>query len=279
MGATVGRRDGDEGASEGPMSFAVAPGGDVVVLDQVNARLARFDSAGVLVHETPIGVDTFQELELLPNGEVLLLDRLVRSSLLRLDAQGYVVREDPLVGGAIRAGGLVTAMLTEPDGVWLEVGHRDRVQVLDAALSPGPRHVLPGRRYSAAKHLMAALDGTGGAALWLEDAVTGAQVQRAVVQPARRIDRIIWVETDQSGDVHAMFHLLEWDPVDVTQVVHEAVLGVRFDASLQQVASYTSPHVIQIWEQFREFRVMPDGTIYQMAFDGAGMSIFRWRWV
>jgi hypothetical protein len=111
------------------------------------------------------------------------------------------------------------------------------------------------------------------------DAVTGAPLQQVAVQPAHYIDRIIWVEADQTGDVHAMFHLIEWDPVDVSQVVYEAVLGVRFDANLQQVASYSSPHVIQIWEQFREFRVMPDGTVYQMAFDAAGMRILRWRWV
>jgi len=36
--------------------------------------------------------------------------------------------------------------------------------------------------------------------------------------------------------------------------------------------------VIQQLEQFREFRVMPDGTTYQMVFEQGGMSILRWRW-
>src|SRR5262245_33049182 len=38
----LGRRRGSEEAPEGPMSFAVGPGGDVLVLDQVNARVQRF---------------------------------------------------------------------------------------------------------------------------------------------------------------------------------------------------------------------------------------------
>jgi hypothetical protein len=277
-GSALGGLDGAEGASEGPMSFALAHNGDLVVLDQINERLARFDGAGNFVGELKIPAPTFQELEILDDGHVVLLDRLARAQLLVLDAGGNEVRAVDVVGAGIPEGGGVTGMFAEDDGIWLEFGHLQRVRLLDAKLAPCPRTVRRGRAHSASTEVLAGIDGHGGAQLWLEDEASGSILAQASVQTGQYLDRVIWVQTDASGDVHALFHLLELDPVDPRKVTFDGVLGVRFDHTLQEIASYRSSFTIQIWEQFREFRIAGDGTVYQMAFDDHGVRIIKWVW-
>ncbi|MBW2524897.1 MAG: hypothetical protein JRI23_12005 [Deltaproteobacteria bacterium] len=279
MGATLGRLDGQQGASEGPMSFAVPHADQMLVLDQVNERLARFDAKGALIAETPIVAPTIQEFEPWEDDTFVLLDRLVRQSLIIVDRHGGVIREEPIVGMGIPEGGLVSAMIAEPDGIWLEVGHVERVRVLDAQLAPCPRTIRRGRPFSADHNLVAALDGPGAAALWLEHDQTQSVPAKTQVQSARFIARIVWAEIDAGRNVHAMFHQLEYDPVDHVTVTFERVLGVRYDPWLREVGRFTSSRVIRRWEQFREFRVEPDGTTYQMAFDANGVTFLRWRWM
>jgi hypothetical protein len=278
MGATVGRFDGDEAASEGPMSFAVYPDGQLLVLDQVNYRVVRFDDTGALLGETPIPANTFQDLEIWDGGRVVLLDRLARRSLLVMTDAGTTIREIGIEGDGIPEGGGVTAMLAEDDGIWLEFDHTSRVRLLDQQLLPSVRREVRGRPFSATANLLGELDGQGDARLWLEDAATGNVLERTAVGAGHRIDRIIWLATDGAGNVHGQFHLLEDDPADPTKITFEQVLAVRYDAALHEVARFASPYVIQEVEQFREFRVMPDGTTYQMVFEHGGMSILRWRW-
>ncbi|MBI4699997.1 MAG: hypothetical protein HY744_02335 [Deltaproteobacteria bacterium] len=278
IGAALGRKDASEAAPEGPMSFALLPDGDVVVLDQVNLRLARLRGPGFLVGETPIPADTFQELEVREDGTVVLLDRLARASLLVMAPSGAVLREVGIVGAGIPEGGAVTAMLAEPDGIWLEHNNTDRVRLLDAQLVPTARAVVRGRALGSDKRLLAALDGRAGATLWLEDATSGLVLKRVAVPAPQRVDRIIWVQADSRGDVHALFHLLASDPALGAQVATEEVLGLRYDGALDLVATYRSPYTIRIWEQFREVRVLPDGTVYQMAFTDEGVRILRWSW-
>jgi hypothetical protein len=279
MGATLGRLDGLESAAEGPMSFAALAGGEMLVLDQVNRRVARFDAKGTLIAATPLVAGTFQELEPWQDDTFILLDRLVRQSIMIVDRGGQVLGEEPIVGRGIPEGGLVSAMMVESDGIWLEVGHASRVRVLDEQLRPAPREIRRGRPFSSAQNLVAALDGPGGAELWLEDDQNGSVSAKAKVGSTHAIARIIWAEIDASSHVHAMFHQLEFDPVDHARVTFEQVLGVRYDPWLREVGRFASPHVIRDWEQFREFRVEPDGTIYQMAFDTGGVTFLRWRWM
>lgn len=274
-GASVGRLVPDEASPEGPMSFALGPGGQVYVLDQVNERVARFSGAGALLSEVRVPCRTAQELEVMGDGTMVLLDRLVRKSLMVVSAAGQVVREVPVVGEAIEEGGLITAMMADAEGIWLEVSHEKMVRVLDASLQPASRTVRLGRPAPSGR-VMAALDQRGGATLWIVDS-KGGERARAQASPGYRIDRIVWVEQDAQDHVVAMFHLLEYG-ADHRTVLHEEVRGVRYDRDLKPRAEFRSPHVIQVWEQFREFRTGPGGEPYQMVFTDAGMKILRWRW-
>ena len=276
--STVSRLDGNEGASEGPMSFAVSNDGRTWFLDQVRQRLALFATDGSLAREVPIPASTFQDFEVTDQGWFVLLDRLASRVLLVLDPSGKSVREVPIEGPGIPEGGGVTAMLADDAGIWLEFNHSARVRVLDAALLPCERTIAPGRAVSPDVQAVAALDGSGGVVLSTQDIATGAILRQTSVALDHPIARIVWLQADASGDIHAAFHLLAFDPEDPKRVVYEQVHGARYDRSLQLRATWTSPQVIQVWEQFREMRVHSDGTIYQMGFANDGVSVMRWRW-
>lgn len=274
----LGRVDGDEAASEGPMSFDVADDGTVWFLDQTRFRLAQFDAKGVLLREVPIAADTFQDFEVWSDGSVVLLDRLARRLVVVLDPEGRVVRSVPVEGPGIPDGGGVTALLTDGDGVWLEFDHTERVRVLDEGLQPCKRESVRGRAFRPGAELLAARDRQGGASIWMEDRLNGTTSVQKSVAVSHDIARIVWLQTDDTGDVHAVFHLLDFDPRDPTRVVHEEVFGVRYDEHLRPRDTWSSPWVIRRWEQFREIRVGAGGTVYQMGFDDSGVTVVRWRW-
>jgi hypothetical protein len=268
----AGRVDGDESASMGPMSFALGPSGDVVLLDQVNARVLVFSRDGTLREAVPIPSTTFDDVLVGPGGEIVLLDRLVRSSVVVVDSSG-VRAEVPVVGPGIGRGGEVTAMLGADDGVWLEWRHTSVVHVLDAGLSPCGREVLPGRKAHGAR-LVASLEGRSGARIRLEEPTGTREV---VLEVGDRVERLVWAGTDGAGRVHAFMHVMAFDDDEPSRLDHEYVLGVRLDADLELDALLVSPYVIGTWEQFKEIEVADDGTVYQMAVDASGVRIVAWR--
>ncbi len=274
----LGRLDGNEGASEGPMSFQVASDGTIWFLDQTRFRLAQFNDQGAFLREVPIPGDTFQEFEVMADGSFVVLDRLARRVLLVLDQAGKVVSDVAVEGKGIAEGGSVTAMLTDDKGVWLENEHSTRVKVLDESLQPCTREVVRGRRLRPGVDLLAARDRAGGARIWTEHRGDGTVSASEKVGFGHDIARIVWLETDAGGDVHAVFHLLEYDSADPKQVSYEEVVGVRYDEKLRVRDTWSSRWVIRLWEQFREVRIAPDGTVYQMGFEDTGVTIARWRW-
>ncbi len=276
--SALGRIDGDEGASEGPMSFALAADGTVWFLDQTRFRLARFGPTGVLLQEVPLQADTFQDFEVTADGSFVLLDRLAHRTMVVLDASGRFVRSIPVEGPGISEGGMVTAMWADATGVWLEHLHTERVRVLDASLEPCKREIVRGRPYRRGIELLGAREGRGSVTIWTEDRLRG-QGSRAIVSSSHEVARIIWLQADEEGNVHGVFHVLEFDGADPARVKHEEVLGIRYDGDLRETGSWKSPWVIQPWEQFREVRVGRDGTIHQMGFEDGGVVVMRWRWL
>jgi hypothetical protein len=277
----LGRLDGDEGASEGPMSFAVTARGDLWVLDQVNRRASRFAADGRALARIPIGSDTIQDLEVTADGTLVLLDRLVRSSVTLLDGQGRRLAEHAILGDHVPEGGVVTAMFLRPEGLWLEVNHTYVVRILDGRLRPlAVREVAPGRVHApGVTSLVAALDGLGGARLWLERLADGQVLGGADLLLDHAVRRLIWTDQDAAGNVYVFAHLLDLDDRDPRRVTHEENVAVVYGADWSERATFRTPHVISEWEQFREVRVQPDGTIHQMAFSTTGVRFLRWRWM
>lgn len=274
----LGRLDGDESAPEGPMSFTVSPYGELFVLDQVNERLAVYGPDGAFLQGLTLPAPTFQDVEVTESGVLVVLDRLARRSLLLLSPDGKTLSEEAIEGEGVPEGGAVTGMFAETDGLWLEVGHQVRVRVLDADLRRGDRKTRAGRPTGEpGLSVGAALDGAGGAALWLEDEADGTILaERELVFP-REVARIAWVEADGLGRLVAALHLWTWSADDPRRVAHEETAILVLDGWLGRVTELRSPHVATRWEQFRELKVTEDGAIHQLALSAEGARLFRWR--
>ncbi|MFH2008710.1 MAG: hypothetical protein ABI333_19135 [bacterium] len=278
-GYALGRHDGDEAASEGPASFVVSPRGEIYVLDQLNSRVLKFADDGTLEKEIPIPAVTFEDLAVTADGVIVLLDRLVRRSLLLVNERGVILAEYSVEGYGIPEGGLITAMFMRDDGVWLEYGHTHVVHVLDSRLQPCGRSVLPGRIFERDRtSVFAATDRQGGARIWIEELATGDVVAEAEIVLAQRIERIIWIAPDWDRQLHVLLHVLELDPEEPHEVVADKVVGLRYDAELNELGTFESPYTIKVWEQFREWYVTERGVLYQLVVDNDGVTLLRWRW-
>ncbi len=273
----LGRSGGDESAPQGPMSFAVAPTGEVLVLDQVNRRVARFDARGRWLGAVPVGLDTFQDLALAPCGQFVLLDRLAAQVVRVLDAGGVVLAETQLLGFGIEEGGGTTALFSRDDGVWVEYDHRRSVRVLDAQFAePFYRVERTGRPLVGGLQGHARLAGRAAVEVWTVDPardVIAAQAELRFETPVRRIAALAG---DAQGRVVLAAHLWNEDPE--TFAATDEVLELRvLDAALAERRRFSTTPSVGAWEQFKEFEVTSEGAVWQLAFVAEGVEVRRWR--
>lgn len=273
----VGRILGSEADSEGPKSFALKPDGGVLVLDQVNLRVIDLDAQGELVRNIALPASTFDDVEQYEGRAVLALDRLVGRTLLVMDMLGTPLAEVILEGRGISRAGLVTAMLPRSDGIWLEVGHRHSVKVLDHQLRPCTRQIVLGRPVEGGYSLHGAKNGHGGVTLRRTLRNDRSDPQGVVLTGGLPIHRIVWLDEDASGAVHAVLHEARFASTSPYRVLHERYLMVALDAQLQELARRESPWVLTAYNQRVEIRVGADGSLWQMAFTDDGVLVLRWE--
>jgi len=279
-GMMLGRIDGSEAASYGPLSFGFSPVGDLYILDQVNFRILKIHADGSPGADIALPLRNCDDMAIAPDGSIVLLDKLDRLSLVVMDELQGTMQEHTITGEGIPEGesGLITAMFAESDGVWVEYQHATLVRILDASLRPSERIILPGRKYDGTSvTVRAELLPGGGARMWLEDVSTGAFLAGRDIGLDHSIDRIIWIDRDDNHDLIALFHLIDWSDQPPYGPLYEEVRGIRLDQNLAQTGVMTSPFTLTEWRQQREFIVTPDGGLYQMAFTEAGVRILRWR--
>jgi len=295
------RTAGNESSPQGPMSFAVQPDESIVLLDQVNFRVATFGANGTLESEIPLPADTFQDLTVWPDGTVLALDRLVLRSLVALQPGRPATPLLAVEGEGTPEGGAITALLTSPDGVYFEYLHSLSVRVLGNDLRPLPEtlpcpegpplplpspketpsptcSVLQGRPGATPGSSMSATLTPSGVEIALRPGPNTLPVTAVLPTPEGLLPRIAALEADALGRVYLAVHYMEFLPDEPTFPVAEWVEGTVFDPDLRVVATFLSPYTISEWEQFREFVVSGDGAIYQMSFHDGGVRITRWSW-
>ena len=276
-GTMLTRVDGNESSSEGPMSFAVAKTGDIYVLDQAASRVVRYGTDGQYIRELPLPGSTFQDIDVFRDGRLVVLDRLVRETILVIGESTGETRELPFLGEGIEEGGGVTALLARDDGVWLEYAHTTSVRVLDEGLVPCARTIVKGRpatERGKRQSLVAALDRATGSA---DVVVTGPDGDRRIrVTHDEPFSRIAWMEDDRAGNLVFAFHVMRFDDSGL-KLLYEYDGGQVFSPDGTLRATFRSPYVIQEWEQLRELYVTEDGGIYQMAFTPDGVKVLRWN--
>ena len=116
----LGHERPQEGNPEGPMSLVLA-GRDLLVLDQVNGRLARYDEKGKLL-ATSDAPTTAQDIAVAKDGTVAMVDRLVGKAVTLVDANGRKIGELPL-GPRVPQPGLVTGVMVDGKNVYVEKEH------------------------------------------------------------------------------------------------------------------------------------------------------------
>ncbi len=276
--AAVGRIQGNEADSVGPKSFAVKPDGGVLLLDQVNLRVLDLDADGELVRYIALPAASFDDVEQYEGWAVLVLDRVVARTLLVMDLVGTPLTEVTLEGRGIGRSGLVTAILPRSDGIWLEVGHRHSVKVLDRHLQPCTRQIVLGRPMERGTSLHGALDVRGGVTLGRSlrhGPATTREVTLTGRSPARRL---VWLDEDADGMVYAVLHEAVFAPTTPFRVEQEHYCMVILDPQLRELARLESPWVLTLYNQRVEIRVGPDRRLWQMAFTDDGVLLLRWDW-
>ncbi|MDF2695401.1 MAG: hypothetical protein K0S65_3784, partial [Labilithrix sp.] len=103
------------------MSFARA-GDDLLVLDQVNARVVRYDAKGK-VRGTFDATLTTQDIAVGKDGNVVLLDRLVDKTARIVDRNGRAIGTLPLPADRVGDPGLVTGVFVDGRDVYVEKQH------------------------------------------------------------------------------------------------------------------------------------------------------------
>lgn len=272
-----GRRPAIEGALEAPMSLAVGPDGEVVVLDQVNRRVQRFRD-GRFVGRVPLPGESAQDLALTRDGRAVVLDRLGDPSVTVHDAAGRPSRPVPLAGGPIAEGGAVTGLFAEADGVYVEREHREVVRVADARGEPDPaRPTLWGRP---------ARDGVTLLRASLADRARGV----VTVSAASRANGAM----DWSSDVAldgAVLHLVLLDGDRAGRVYLGAVVGtwragtvddphvtvVRLDRAGRPEAALRIPANPEAEELFRPLVIDDAGVVYALTPSADGLAVVAYR--
>lgn len=117
----LGRTRAPEGNAEGPMSF-VRTNDELIVLDQVNERVTRYDSKGN-VKGSFRATGTTQDITVAKDGTVVLLDRLVDKQVRLVDRFGRTVGNLPLPADRVGDTGQVTGVFTDGNDVYVEKGH------------------------------------------------------------------------------------------------------------------------------------------------------------
>lgn len=142
----IGREVPEEGNPEGPMSFAFGPDGSLIVLDQVNNRLARYDKDGSRLSDTNLDSVYPQDVAVGQDGTTAVLDRLKDKNVTLLDPEGRPVGSLPLEGEAIGETGGITGVFVDGDDVWVEREHGTLVKVgkTDGTVAEEPEE-MPGR--------------------------------------------------------------------------------------------------------------------------------------
>lgn len=273
--AELGHSRPQEGNPEGPMSFAVDRDGRVLVLDEVNSRVQVF-AGGKAAKSVPLPADTFQDIDLGPRGDLVLLDWLARQSVVYAGTNGAIAGEVALAGAGVPEGGGVTGLFQRDDGTWVEVEHRDLVRVADASGRADPhRPTMPGRPSGDGRaFLRAALDGREAAVVLrrARDAADFAPLAR-VPFPAP-ILHLTALESDSRGRVFLAASLLRRS-ADEGSRPDEAEQLVILGPDGSELGRVMLPPRQGPEESYRPVRLGADGNVYQMSWDEHGVTMRR----
>ena len=274
----LGRRAAEESDPEGPMGFVIDDAGRAAVLDQVNSRVVLFDG-GKQIREIGLPADTYQDLQLDEDGNLVVLDRLAQRSVDLFDSRGRPSGQVQLEGDGVPEGGGTTAMFLREDGVWVEVEHTRLVRVADARGRPDPDRPQVNGRFSAdgARLLSAAREGRHSAVVLVRPAGSPGDLPRllARVDFSLPVLHLLALESDTAGRVLLAAHLARFEEQAPFRVLEERVEAVLMDPDGREADRVRLAAPRGALDQFRTLRLSPDGILYHLYYDDSGVSLRR----
>jgi hypothetical protein len=248
----LGRSRPQEGNPEGPMSFASA-GEDLLVLDQVNQRVVRYDARGA-VKDTFDASPTTQDIAVGKDGTVALLDRLVDKTVRLVDARGRPIGSLSLPADRVPDPGLVTGVFVDGKDVYVEKEHGVLTRIGTTDGRPAEAAELTGRPSKDGTLLLMAVLSAPEARVTLNafDRVLGSLRFARSIPFVRPVREVVLLDTDRRGTIY----------LGVTAgkppMVHVACLDPSDGRAIGRL-SMPSSEVEE--ESFRDFVVADDGTI------------------
>jgi hypothetical protein len=238
------------------MSLAAA-GDGLVVLDQINSRVVRFDAQGN-ASGTARATPTTQDVAVTKEGGLALLDRLARKEVTLVDAQGKEIGKLPLAGKGIEDPGLVSGVFVDGDRVYAERGHGGLVLLGTTDGTPAKeRTELSGRPSRDGTLLLSAgITSPERGRLYLNvfDRTKNALRFTRVLDVAPRVKQIALLDSDARGTIYLGVVRGAGANDEIRVGCHDPIDGLELGAVMLPVS--TMPEVT-----FKDLVVMPVGRI------------------
>lgn len=258
------------------MSLFADGQGNLLILDQVNRRVQRFDRSGAQLPSIPIPTDTAQDL-LLDGERLLVLDRLGPDpGVQALDLEGKKLFKLSVVGGSLREGGAISGLFADGEGLYVESGHDDLVRVADAESRPTElQQTVPGRPSRDGRlYLKAGIIDEAEGRVYVQ--AHDRQLELAWETPlslGRPMLHLVLLDSDKQGQVYLGAEVGREDPATF-EIEELATLVVRLDPQGHLAGVLTlPPSTSDPAETFRPLAVDDEGRIYHMVPGSSGLKV------
>jgi hypothetical protein len=260
----AGLSPGLESSTMGPSSFDVDANGDIVLVDGLQRRLARFEG-GALVGQVEVNAGPRGDVAVADDGGAFVsstpAEDLPLITVTHVDAQGEA--GTPFAVGAI--GNIPSELRTAGNEAYLDA------LPLDAWIPASPSAAsgsFTGRPLDDGSQLLRVAEDD---AVRLATLVDGQATDAVELLFQQHVGEIALAEPDGSGGYFAVVHLWQELPTaaDQYQVIHvDAQHAVRSFAVTRQDFAEASP--------MSTFRLGGDGALYQLTSSSDGMRIVRY---
>ncbi len=273
----VGRLRPEEGNPEAPMSLVLDPKGNVLVLDQVNARMLRLGKDGKTLGIIPVPLRAAQDVAIAPDGTMAVLDRLGDKGIAILGPDGKLIGTLPLEGKGIDEAGGLTGVFVDGKSVYVEREHGTLVRVGDTSgVVDESRPELPGRPSRDGRLLLSAGITDGSAGRLFISAIERATEEHVFTRELRMgmpIVSIMLLDSDAAGVVY-LATLAEIPSGD--EPVPAVFLTCLSSGDGQPGHTVQLPVNASADETFREMTVAPAGGVVYAHRTESGMTLSRY---